>query len=658
MTEVQSTSQEAQETSEFGYEQENPNYIRIIPEEASQETDINLVSQETESNIVPQGLDDQIPTGLEANLVPETSSVTQPRRPLPQLAANPNVQSTFSAQGAFPQQLSANALGMIRSVPSVLPVNQGQLRVKEPLISDDNCVSQYPTGTSEIRPSLSFLENEAILNDEEDDENISLDSLPDKVISKVTISLFSIEEMERIKVCDVVDPSKETKPGTVNDPKMGVVYNYDTCTTCNQDIDCPGHYGLIRFNAPIYHPEYIRNLVSILNCVCVSCGTLLLDRDYLETKGILRFSRMTRLKVIELESKGKPCRRDKSKLPGQKPCDPNPEFVPAQSNDKSQMVFRIETKLLKNRERIAKVSTGEKSAKEYYYGIKPIAEVIHTLSTISENDAGLLGFTGDSHPKRMIMQGILVMAPINRPPDVEKGVETPNPLTIVYSEIVKDNIAIKEAQLGLDPKLDVKSATDRLFQSVRHLIDNSDGGYQNTRGIPFISIKGRIQGKGSDIRGNLMGKRSNFTARVVIGASNVPFGKIRIPRILAPVLTKPMRVFRYNIDAIRSLLDQGKITHITYASGKLAGKRIKVKEGMKYRIEEGDKVDRWLQSGDFIIFNRQPTLHKYSMMAYEVVLGDYINIGLNLVNTSPHNADFEHVLKYSSTNYLIFLLGL
>lgn len=104
------------------------------------------------------------------------------------------------------------------------------------------------------------------------------------------------------------------------------------------------------------------------------------------------------------------------------------------------------------------------------------------------------------------------------------------------------------------------------------------------------------------------------------------------------MLTKPEKVTSFNIHNLTALLEAGKITHITPIR---TGLRKFYDPRFKYRLQIGDKVERWLQNGDRVVVNRQPTLHRQSMMSYEVVLGYQLTIGLHLSYTSPMNCDFD-----------------
>ncbi len=139
-----------------------------------------------------------------------------------------------------------------------------------------------------------------------------------------------------------------------------------------------------------------------------------------------------------------------------------------------------------------------------------------------------------------------------------------------------------------------------------------------------------------------MGKRVNYSGRTVLGPDpTLKFGQIRLPRAWAPFLTQHEIVTAENIEKLSWLFKNGRIANIIPKKGKLADKIIKVTEKIikENSLSLGDEVDRWLEDGDWVIFNRQPTLQKQGIMGYEVVLGDPLTIGLHLGYTRQHNAD-------------------
>lgn len=452
----------------------------------------------------------------------------------------------------------------------------------------------------------------------------SEEALPTLIIEGSLITIFSYEELADIAVCKVNNPASNG-PNTVNDTRMGVIEDTKLCATCHKDnVECPGHLGYIEFVYPMYHPLFLRTIVQVLTCVCNSCGGLLLTRQEMKDKGILLASGQRRLQMLEKECKGLLCRHKPEE--GSKECRPNPEYLVAKLKDSKQIMYKIPA------------PRGTKKEEE---STRSVTDVEKILNAISDEDAALMGFSNGAHPRRLIMRAIPVIPPNTRPPAIRDGVIWPNPITTMYIEIIKINTALA------DPKLKEKDRVDKmtdLFFHIEHLIDNTDGKYAPQQNKAFESIKQLVQGKEAIIRGLLMGKRVNFSARTVLSPDpNVKFGQIRIPKAMASTLTQNVTINQYNLGSMTKLLRDGRITHITPGSGTLKGRRIQVNDTQRkeYALQLGDKVDRWLQNGDYLLFNRQPTLHRYGMIGVEVVLGDQLTIGLHMSYTTPLNADFK-----------------
>ena len=238
----------------------------------------------------------------------------------------------------------------------------------------------------------------------------------------------------------------------------------------------------------------------------------------------------------------------------------------------------------------------------------------------------------------MILRAFPVIPPIARPPVIQEGIVMYDHLTYMYIQIIKDN---KQLEADRDEK-SRQDTLGRLYFHVSHFIDNTDGAWSGGRQGEYKSIKQRIQGKEEAIRGLLMGKRVDYAARTVISPDpSLRFGQIRVPKVMAPTLRVPVVITSYNKQEMQDLLRAGQISYITAGRGRYKGRRRKIMEDMKeIDLQLEDKVERWLRNGDFIIFNRQPTIHKQGIMGYEVVLGDELTIGLHLSYTTPHNADF------------------
>ncbi len=449
------------------------------------------------------------------------------------------------------------------------------------------------------------------------------EDLPLLTIVKSSISLYSWKEMQEISVLRLTNGTFNTQDrgsakGGVNDERMGNVSLNIACEYCHQ-IDCPGHYGLIDFGGgSIYNPAYIREVVQILSCVCNSCGQLLITRELMEEKGFLRLSYDKRLAKMEEYCKDLLCIKSKGPLKGGpiEDCAKNPVFV-VTAELKETGVITYKTP-----------QNGRKPTKDDKIETLSIEKVYTILDKISVDDAVLLGFPNGSHPRNLIMKGILVIPIIARPPVTEGGVIHYDQITHMYSTIFRNADKLKQGEPG---------AQKELYTSVKQLIFKTEGKKLGTR--EFLSIVERIQGKTALLRGLLMGKRVNYCGRTVAGPDpSLRYGQIRIPQSWAKILTKPIKVTDYNIHNLTALLEAGKITHIKL---KRTGLRKYYDPERRERLQIGDVVERWLQDGDRIINNRQPTLHRQSMMAYEIVLGYQLTIGLHLSYTTPMNCDFD-----------------
>jgi DNA-directed RNA polymerase II subunit RPB1 len=113
---------------------------------------------------------------------------------------------------------------------------------------------------------------------------------------------------------------------------------------------------------------------------------------------------------------------------------------------------------------------------------------------------------------------------------------------------------------------------------------------------------------------------------------------------IAMNLTVPERVTTYNRDQMYKLIQNGADKYpgaktLVRADGRMISlKHVNSKEIVLYY---GDVVNRHLADGDTILFNRQPTLHRMSMMGHKVKVLPYNTFRLNVSVTSPYNADFD-----------------
>ena len=222
-------------------------------------------------------------------------------------------------------------------------------------------------------------------------------------------------------------------------------------------------------------------------------------------------------------------------------------------------------------------------------------------------------------------------------------------LTHKLSDIVKcNNELIRNEQTGAPASI-IADITNMLQFHVATLIDNEIPNIPRATqksGRPLKSIKQRLKAKEGRIRGNLMGKRVDFSARTVITPDpNLRIDEVGIPRSIAQNLTFPEIVTPFNIDKMYELVRRG---NNQYPGAKYIirdnGERIDLRfhpKSSDLHLQYGYRVERHVRNGDIVVFNRQPTLHKMSMMGHRIRVLPWSTFRMNLSVTTPYNADFD-----------------
>lgn len=222
-------------------------------------------------------------------------------------------------------------------------------------------------------------------------------------------------------------------------------------------------------------------------------------------------------------------------------------------------------------------------------------------------------------------------------------------LTHKLSDIIKtNNELIRNEQAGAAAHV-IQENIKMLQFHVATFVDNDMPGMPRAvqkSGKPLKAVKARLKGKEGRIRGNLMGKRVDFSARTVITPDpNLRIDQVGVPRSIAQNLTFPELVTPFNIERMQKLVRRG---NSQYPGAKYIvrdnGERIDLRFHPKpsdLHLQCGYKVERHLRDDDLVIFNRQPTLHKMSMMGHRVKVLPWSTFRMNLSCTSPYNADFD-----------------
>lgn len=281
-------------------------------------------------------------------------------------------------------------------------------------------------------------------------------------------------------------------------------------------------------------------------------------------------------------------------------------------------------------------------------------QALAIFRSISTSDIFDLGLNNDyARPEWMIITVLPVPPPPVRPSismdGSGQGMRGEDDLTYKLGDIIRANGNVRQAQQEGSPQHILQDFEALLQYHVATYMDNDIAGQPQAlqkSGRPVKSIRARLKGKEGRLRGNLMGKRVDFSARTVItGDPNLSLDEVGVPRSIARTLTYPETVTRFNIDKLHQLVQNGPNEHpgakyVIRPDGTRIDLRHHKRSGA-ITLEYGWKVERHIIDGDFIIFNRQPSLHKESMMGHRVKVMPYSTFRLNLSVTSPYNADFD-----------------
>ena len=486
-------------------------------------------------------------------------------------------------------------------------------------------------------------------------------SAPLRTIQEVQFGLLSPEEIKAMSVVHIEYPETmdEQRQGPrekgLSDPKLGTIDKASVCATCFEgERDCPGHFGHIELASPVFHVGFVNKIKKLLETVCHNCGKILLD----ESNPQFAAAAATRDPKRRFDKLHKLC-KPRMICEADPPEDPN-EDIPQKDLKRpshggcgnQQPEIRKEGLRLMGTWKIRKSEEEEDRRQPEKRAITP-EETLNIFRRISVEDIAKLGLSNDyARPEWMLVTVLPVPPPQVRPSIVVNGAgqgpRGEDDLTYKLGDIIRANANVRRCNLEGSP-LHVKSEFEQLLQfHVATYMDNDIAGQPKAlqkSGRPVKAIRARLKGKEGRLRGNLMGKRVDFSARTVItGDPNLSLDEVGVPRSIAKTLTYPEKVTPLNIDRLTRLVRNGAEEH--------PGARFVIRntDGLKYDLRKvknppalqyGWKVERHIVDGDFIIFNRQPSLHKESMMGHRIRVMPYSTFRLNLSVTSPYNADFD-----------------
>lgn len=438
-------------------------------------------------------------------------------------------------------------------------------------------------------------------------------------VENVRFSVLSSEDILRLSVREIDQHSLYSKnvPNSraPNSLYLGTTDNRFICGTCKKSCDvCTGHVGHIELSRALFHPLFNNLTLKVLRSVCFWCSALL--------KKPKKKATSVREHLTAL------CGTVKSSVKCPQCEGRQPRYT--KSGPAILLRWDGETKFDSPEE--------EETALESFTAEK----AYNILKFISEDDAEIMGITC---PAALIMRHMIV-PPVLMRPSVSKisGGKTrgQDDLTLKLVDIIRTNTRLREApnDSGLLDMLQGHVCTymDKEPRGSFAVSKKKAGG----RSSNIKSIVARISGKKGRLRANMMGKRVNFSSRAVVGpAPGYDIDTIGVPRSVCRTQTIPVRVNRLNLTKIRALVEKGDAWAVDTGNRRIVLQQKNKKPRRKISIRENMVVHRYLRDGDWVVFNRQPSLHKESMMGHKVKVVNGDTFRLSLACTTPYNADFD-----------------
>lgn len=434
---------------------------------------------------------------------------------------------------------------------------------------------------------------------------------PSVEIQNIGLGLYSWERLRngnRVRISNLIDGNFDS----INSSLTGTSDYNSHCKTCHGNIDtCPGHFGIIEFNEPIVHPAryFVTDITNILKSVCSTCGSLVLARDTV---------------------------RD---IVANAPQDESRRLALIAERSEAAETCYYGTNCVRMRD--IKSEINDNIAHFYYNGKKrtPItARMIYDIfNSISDEDAQLLGFRGEAHPRNLVLFGIPVIPPCSRPPTMtESGELKASVLTELYRRIIEANNALARSTSTVKDTSQLSAAVYNLMfrgPNDHTMMDNT-------------SIKVKITDKYNGvIRAQIQGKNIINSGRsVVVCDPNLKFGEIGFPAELARRMTVTETVTESNISRLNMYLRRGLISKYRPLSDPNRSiYEITIMDKNRYStvLQLGDQVERQLMDGDYVLSFRQPVLTKLSMLGNRVVLRPGYTFACHMAETTARNMDFD-----------------
>ena len=432
-----------------------------------------------------------------------------------------------------------------------------------------------------------------------------------KKIGEIKFALLNPEQVKKLSVAKVVTPELydiDGYPvdGGLMDLRLGAIDPGVRCRTCGGRIkECLGHPGSIDLAKSVIHLKYVPLIELGLRCFCKDCGKLMLDDKNLE-----KYTPGERAKKAKDNKKCPHCLSSQEKV----------------KLDKPTSFYRGKIRIFPT-------------------------EVREHLVKIPNEELEKIGINAKTaRPEWAVLTSLLVPPVTVRPSIIlESGERSEDDLTHKLSDIIRANQRLWENLNAGAPEVIIEDLWDLLQYHITTFFDNTVTRVPPARhrsGQPLKTITERIKGKEGRIRKNIAGKRVNYSGRTVISPDpNLKINEVGVPFEIAKIVTVSEMANDINLEKLKKLIEKGGewpgANYVIRPDGKRKKITVDLQEEIISELKPGYKVERHLQDGDIVLFNRHPSLHRASLMAHFVRVLPGRTFRMHPAVAFPYGADYD-----------------
>lgn len=444
-----------------------------------------------------------------------------------------------------------------------------------------------------------------------------------KKIKSIQFELLSPETVRKISTVRIVTPDTYDDDGFpieagLMDLRLGVIDPGLRCKTCGGRMTtCPGHFGRIELVRPVVHIGYVKMILAMLKATCGKCGRILLSHEKMEEYKslLLKEESDTDEAALEIIAKSKKI----TKCPHCSAKQENIKLV------KPTTFYEGDQRLFPN-------------------------QIRERLERVPEKDLEMIGINPRTARPEWSVLTVLPVPPVTTRPSItlDTGERSEDDLTHKMVDVLRINQRLADNISAGAPQLIIEDLWDLLQYHVTTYFNNEVSGMPPARHRSGRSLKTlfqRLKGKEGRFRNNLSGKRVNFSARTVLSPdASLSINQVGVPRTIAEELTVPVKITEWNIEDAKAWINSLEYPRANYVI-RPDGRRKKItdlsREEVIAELTPGYTVERQLMDDDIAIFNRQPSLHRQSMMAHRVKVLPGKTFRINEAVALPYNADYD-----------------